>query len=145
MKPFDALGRRAGTLASYAPVVLRIAVAWVFARHGVMKIHWGVGGVGGVAAFLHGLGFPVAPFWAVVLIGVETVGAAFVLVGFWTRFWAACLAVDMIVAITRAILPTGRPFELEGLLLAGSLALLALGDGPVSIGALLRRRGKGRG
>lgn len=137
MKPFDALGRRAGKLAPAAPVVLRVALAWVFLRHGLMKVHWGVGGVAGM---LQHLGFPVAPFWAVILIGVETLGAACVLVGFWTRFFAACLAVDMIVAITRAILPAGRAFELEGLLLAGSLALVVLGDGPISIGALLRKR-----
>jgi putative oxidoreductase len=136
MKPFDALGRWAGRLAPAAPVVLRVAVAWVFLRHGLMKIHWGVGGVAGM---LQHLGFPVATVWAVILIGAETVGAACVLLGFWTRFFAACLAVDMTVAITRAILPAGRAFELEGLLLAGSLALVALGDGPVSVGALIGR------
>lgn len=141
MRPFDVAGRWAGRLTPFAPVVLRVAVGWVFLRHGIMKVHMGLGGVAG---FLGHLGFPVPHAWAVVLIGVETVGAGCVVLGLWTRFWAACLAVDMIVAITRVILPTGRAFELEGLLLAGALALLALGDGPVSIGALLsvRRRGE---
>jgi len=135
MNPFASLGRAAGRLAPAAPLALRVGVGWVFLRHGLMKVHWGLAGVAG---FLHGLGFPVAPLWAVVLIGAETVGAGCVLVGFWTRFWAACLVVDMVVAITRVLLPAGRAFELEGLLLAGALALVALGDGPVSVGGLLR-------
>jgi len=134
------LDRWSGRLAPYASLPLRVAVGWVFLRHGAMKVGMGVTGVAG---FLGHLGFPVAPFWAVVLIGAETLGAACVVLGLWTRFFAACLAVDMIVAITRAILPSGRAFELEGLLLAGSLALVALGDGPLAVGALLRRKKHG--
>ncbi len=140
MRPLAALDRLGGRLAPYAPVVLRLAVGWVFWRHGTTKAHWGVVGVAG---FLHHLGFPVPAFWAVILIGVETVGAACLVLGLLTRFWAACLAIDMIVAITLAVLPSGRTPELEGLLLAGALALLALGDGPLSVGALLRRRRRG--
>jgi putative oxidoreductase len=141
VNPFAALDRWGRRLAPYAALVLRLAVGWVFLRHGSMKLRMGVAGVAG---FLHHLGFPVAPFWAVVLIGAETVGAACVVLGLLTRFWAACLAVDMTVAILVAVLPSGRPPELEGLLLAGSLALVALGDGPLSVGGLIRaRRGRG--
>ncbi len=134
---YSSFERGAQRLAPLASTVLRIAVGWVFLRHGLMKIHMGVGGVGG---FLHGLGFPVAQAWAVVLIVVETFGAACLVVGLLTRFWAACLVVDMVVAITRAILPTGRPFELEGLLLAGALALVVLGDGWLALGSLLGKK-----
>ncbi len=137
MKPFDALGRLAGRLSPLAPLFLRLAVGWVFLRHGIMKVNMGAGAVAG---FLGHLGFPVPHAWAVVLIVVETVGAGCVVLGLWTRFWATCLAVDMILAIWLAVLPTGHAPELEGLLLAGALALLALGDGPVSVGALLRTR-----
>ncbi len=139
MNPFNLLGRLAGRLAPLAPVFLRLGVGLVFLHHGIMKWHMGVGGVAG---FLSHLGFPVATFWAVVLIVVETVGAACVVLGFWTRFWAACMVVEMVLAISRTTLPSGRAPELEGLLLAGSLALLALGDGPVSIGAIFRSRKK---
>lgn len=132
-----AVERWTARIAPYAPLPLRLAVGWVFLRHGSMKVAMGFAGVAG---FLHHLGFPVAPFWAVVLITAETVGAACVVLGLFTRFWAACLAVDMILAIVVAVLPSGRAFELEGLLLAGALALVALGDGPLSVGALLRRR-----
>ncbi len=135
MNPFAPLGRLAGRLSPLAPLFLRVAVGWVFLRHGIAKVHWGVAGVGGM---LHGLGFPVSQAWAVVVMAVETVGAGCVVLGLWTRFWAACMAVEMVVAISRMLLPSGKAFELEGLLLAGSLALLALGDGTLSIGAIFR-------
>ena len=134
-----ALGRWSERFAPAAPVVLRVGVGWVFLRHGLMKVHMGVAGVAG---FLGHLGFPVPAAWAVILIAVETAGAACVVLGLWTRFWAACMAVDMVLAISLAVLPSGHAPELEGLLLAGALALLALGDGPISIGALRRSRQK---
>jgi len=49
------------------------------------------------------------------------------------------MAVNMVVAILAVILPHGQVPELEGLLLAGSLALVALGDGPLSIGVTLKK------
>jgi putative oxidoreductase len=137
VRPLATLDRWGRRLTPYAAVFLRLGVGWVFLRHGRMKLGMGVAGVAG---FLHHLGFPLAPFWAVVLIGVETLGAACVVLGLFTRFWAACLAIDMILAISLAVLPSGRAPELEGLLLAGALALVALGDGPLSLGALLRGR-----
>ena len=140
MMGYASFERGAQRLTPLAATVLRIAVGAVFLRHGLTKIHMGVGGVGG---FLHGLGFPLAQAWAVVLIVVETFGAACLVAGILTRFWAACLAVDMVVAITRAILPTGRAFELEGVLLAGALALVALGDGWLALGPLLGKKASG--
>ena len=129
--------RWGGRLAPFAALPLRIAVGWVFLRHGSIKLHLGFSGVAGMVGHL---GFPVPAAWAVILIGAETLGAACVVLGLFTRFFAACLAVDMILAISLAVLPSHRAPELEGLLLAGALALVVLGDGPVSIGALLRLR-----
>jgi len=123
-------------LRPYAPLVLRLAVGLVFLHHGVMKLHMGVGGVAG---FLGSLGFPLPGLWAAVIIGVETVGAACVVVGLFTRLWAAAMAVEMVVAIAVAVLPAGRSPELEALLLAGALALAGLGDGPLALGRLFRR------
>ena len=97
------------------------------------------GGLPGLAAFLHGLGFPFANIWAVILIGVETVGAACVVFGLLTRAWALCFVVEMVVAILRVQLPASRNFELEALLLAGALSLVALGDGPLALGMTLKK------
>jgi putative oxidoreductase len=123
-------------VSSYAALLLRLAVGGVFLRHGIMKVE---GGIPALAGFLHGLGFPFANVWAVVLMVVETVGAACVLLGVLTRAWAVCLAVEMIVAILRVQIPGGRNFELEALLLAGAASLVVLGDGPIALGMKLKR------
>ncbi len=117
-------------LTPYAALFMRLAVGGVFLHHGLMKFH---NGIQGTAGFLHSVGFPFAPFWAVILIAVETVGAACVLLGILTRLWAACMAVEMVVAILAVIVPKGGSFELEALLLAGAVTLVALGDGPLSL------------
>ena len=121
---------------TYAAVPLRLALGGIFLRHGIMKLE---GGLPGLAAFLHGLGFPFANVWAVILIGVETIGAACVVLGLLTRAWALCFVVEMVVAILRVQLPAGRNFELEVLLLAGALSLVALGDGPLALGMRLKK------
>jgi putative oxidoreductase len=120
----------------YAALLLRLAVGGVFLRHGIMKVE---GGIPPLAGFLHGLGFPFANVWAVVLMVVETVGAGCILLGVLTRAWAVCLVVEMIVAILRVQIPGGHNFELEALLLAGAASLVALGDGPIALGVKLKR------
>ncbi len=118
----------------YAAVVLRFAVGAVFLSHGIQKWHTGLAGVGN---FLHSLGIPFAPVFAVVVIALETVGAVCLLLGIMTRVIALGLAIEMAVAIPLAVLP--RAPELEALLLAGALALVALGDGPLSIGIRFKK------
>lgn len=124
-------------LRPYAPLVLRLAVGLVFLHHGLMKLQMGVGGVAG---FLGRLGFPFPALWAAIIIAVETFGAACVVLGLLTRLWAAAMAVEMAVALAVAVLPAGRSPELEALLLAGALALVGLGDGPLALGRLFRGR-----
>lgn len=125
-------------LAPYAAFFMRLAVGGVFLRHGIVKFQ---SGVPAVASFLHGIGVPFATVAAVVIIAVETVGAACILLGIFTRFWAACMAVEMVVAIVLVKFPQRGNIELEGLLLAGAIALVALGDGPLSVAIGLKRRG----
>ncbi len=117
----------------YAAVVLRLAVGGVFLNHGWWKLH----NFAAVTNMVDGIGFPFAPVFAAILTGVETLGAVCVILGVLTRVWALLMAVDMVVAILAVILP--KVPELEGLLLAGSLALVALGDGPLSIGLKLKK------
>jgi uncharacterized membrane protein YphA (DoxX/SURF4 family) len=123
-------------LAPYAAFFMRLAVGGVFLRHGITKFQ---SGVPAVAGFLHGVHVPFASIFAVILIAVETVGAVCVLLGIFTRFWAACMAVEMVVAILAVKLPQGGNIELEGLLLAGAITLVALGDGPLSVAIGLKR------
>ncbi len=124
-------------LTPYAAFFMRLAVGGVFLHHGIQKLHMGIPAV---AAFLHdAAGIPFASIFAVILIVVETLGAACVILGIFTRGWAACMAVEMVVAILTIQLPRGSSFELEGLLLAGALTLMALGDGPLSVAVRLKK------
>ncbi|MGH7607413.1 MAG: DoxX family protein [Gemmatimonadales bacterium] len=123
-------------LTPYAPLFVRIAVGAVFLNHGIVKLQ---NGVGATASYLATIGFPFATIFAVALMTVETVGAVCVLLGILTRAWAAAMAVVMTVAILAVRLPAGRGFELEGLLLAGALTLIGLGDGPLSLAVRFKR------
>jgi len=123
-------------LAPYAAFFMRLAVGLVFLNHGIAKYHMGVSGVAG---FLHSLGVPFSSLFAVYLIIVETIGAACVILGIFTRAWAAAMALNMVVAILVAILPNGGKFELEALLFAGSVTLVALGDGPLSLAVRFKK------
>jgi putative oxidoreductase len=123
-------------LAPYAAFFMRLAVGGVFLSHGIDKFQRGVPAV---AANLHGFHLPFASVLAVYLIAVETVGAVCVMIGFYTRLWAAAMAVNMLAAIFLVILPHGGSFELEGLLFAGAVTLVALGDGPLSIAVRFKK------
>ena len=135
MKPITLFRPVTALLAPFAPLFLRLGMAYVFVRHGLMKVHMGLPQVAG---FFGHLGIPTPTVWAAVVMVVETVGAACLALGLLTRFWALCMAVEMVVAIWRAVLP--RAPELEGLLLAGAFALLSLGSGPLSLDRLIAKK-----
>jgi putative oxidoreductase len=117
-------------LTPYAAFIMRLAVGGVFLRHGISKFQ---NGIGATAEFLGAHHIPFSTIFAVILITVETVGALCVLLGILTRAWAAAMCAVMVVAIIAVKLPGHQGFELESLLLAGALTLVALGDGPLSI------------
>jgi putative oxidoreductase len=115
---------------------MRLAVGGVFLHHGIMKFHTGVAGV---ADFFHSVGIPFATICAIVVIVVETLGAVCVILGIFTRFWALAMAIEMAVASFIVLWPQGHVPELELLLLAGAVTLVALGDGPLSVGIRFKR------
>ena len=120
----------------YAAVVLRIAVGLVFLHHGWMKVQMGVPEVAG---FFHGIGIPFATIAAGVVTALETVGAVLLILGIVPRIIALAFAIEMTVAILLALIPKHQPFELEAMLLAGSLSLVASGGGPLSLQGLLKK------
>ena len=124
-------------LTPYAAFIMRLAVGGVFLRHGISKFQYGIGAT---ADFLGAHHIPFATIFAVILITIETVGAICVLLGILTRAWAAAMCVVMVVAILAVRLAGHQSFELEALLLAGALTLVALGDGPLSIAVKFKQR-----
>lgn len=124
------------SLTPYAAFFMRLAVGGVFLNHGITKFQ---NGIGATANMLANVGFPFATIFAVILITIETAGAMCVLLGILTRAWATAMAVVMTVAILAVRLPGGRNFELEALLLAGAVTLVALGDGPLSIAVKFKK------
>jgi putative oxidoreductase len=123
-------------LTPYAAFFMRLAVGGVFLLHGIAKFERGIGAT---AHMLAGMGFPFATIFAVILLTIETVGAICILLGILTRAWAAAMAVEMAVAIVAVKLPGHQNFELEALLLAGAVTLVALGDGPLSVALRFKR------
>jgi len=120
----------------YAAVLLRVAVGLIFLHHGIMKLHMGVAGVAG---FFHGNGIPFATLAAGLVIAMETVGAVLLILGVVPRIIALAFAIEMTVAILVVLLPHGPFPELESLLWAASLSLVASGGGPLSLQGLMKR------
>lgn len=114
-------------LAPYAAFFMRLAVGGVFLSRGLDRIQ------GGLPHFSLGT------LLILLVIAIETVGAVCVLLGMWTRLWATAMAVFMAVTILADKLPHRANFELEALLLAGAVTLMALGDGPLSIGIRFKK------
>ena len=111
-------------LAPYAAFFMRMAVGGVFLNRGLDRIQAGLPSLS------------LGTLWILFVLAIETVGAVAVLLGIWTRFWATAMAVFMVVTILGKL---HGNFELEALLLAGSVTLMALGDGRLSIGIRFKK------
>jgi putative oxidoreductase len=129
----------------FGVAVLRVVVGIVFFVHGAQKFF--VIGVPGVAAFLGHLGIPFPTLSAIVVSGVEFLGGLALLLGLFTRWAAGLLAIDMAVALLTVHLRGGffvpKGFEFVLTLLGASLALVCLGSGALSLGAILARSRRG--
>src|SRR5438128_9277813 len=117
-------------LTPYAAFFMRLAVGGVFLIHGLSKFHRGIAAVAG---FFGSAGIPFPTVGAFVVIVVETIGAACVILGLFTRPWALCMMVEMAVAML-VQLHGGHNIELEGLQYAGAQTLVAARCWPASVG-----------
>jgi putative oxidoreductase len=137
-------------LAALAPLVVRIIVGLIMFAHGLMKLQRGPGMFGqGLAE----MGVPAPAFMAYVVTFTELVGGALLVVGLLSRFAALVLTIDLIVAILLVKLEVGliaprgggSGAELDLALIAGFLAILLAGPGPISLDRVigLERRGWG--
>lgn len=132
-------------------VLIRLATGGIFLSEGIQKFLFPATlGVGRFAK----IGIPNPQFMAPFVGVIETVCGALLIVGLLTRLAALPLIIDIVVAL----LETKFPYWLEHgfwaaahesrtdfAVLLGSLFLLAVGPGPLSLDALLIGRGRREG
>jgi putative oxidoreductase len=113
----------------------RVVLGIIIFVHGYGKL---MGGPTGVTGFFTRTGLPVPGLLAYAAIFLETVGALCIVGGLFTRFFAAALAIEMLIALLAVHLPKG--FGVGGggyeyvLLLGVMLFAVAIrGGGPYSV------------
>jgi len=131
-------------LRSCGTALLPVVVGVIFVMHGWQKLSWGFHNVAG---FLSSLGIPQPTLAAVLLTTVELLGGIALIVGLLTRYAAALLVIDMLVAIITYhgkhgfFLPNGVEFVM--LLLTANINLMLAGAGALSVDAFRRKIGSG--
>jgi putative oxidoreductase len=131
----------AGFYASMQPVaytLMRVVLGIIIFVHGWGKVA-GMG-AGGVTGFFTKVGLPAPGLLAYCAIFLETVGAACIVVGLFTRFFASALAIEMLIGLLTVHLAKGFGVGQGGyeyILLIGIVlfAIAIRGGGPYSIDA----------
>jgi putative oxidoreductase len=123
-----------------AETFVRIVVGAMFLMHVSGKLNAGPGAV--AANVLGKNGLEPAIFWAYVIIFFELVGGICLILGLFTRFFAAALAIEMLVALLVVHLPKGYAAGGGGyeyvLLIGAACFLIAIrGGGPYSVDRMI--------
>ena len=142
---------------AYWAIPLRILLGIAFLYHGLPKMG---GGHAGFVAMLQGIGVPVPGFSAWVVALVEVLGGAALILGALVPVATVLLIIEMLVAMFTVHLPHGFGFvnvtgmspqgpvfgmpgvEVNLLYIAGLLALLLGGPGPLSVDDRVMTRGR---
>ena len=117
--------------------LVRIVAGIVFMSHGYHKFF--MMGLPGVTGFFGGLGIPLPGLAAPAVATLELVGGFLLLIGFFARFVAVPLAIDMATAILLVhakngfFIPNGIEFVM--MLLTAALAVAIAGAGAFSVDA----------
>jgi len=129
-------------LQGWGITVLRVMVGAVFVAHGTQKLF--SYGLSGVAGMFGQLGIPLPWLFAPIVSFVEFLGGLCLLMGLFTQYAAALLAVNMLVAVLAVhakagfFLPKGAEYALT--LLAANISLVLSGPGCASLGACVGGR-----
>lgn len=127
---------------SFSALILRIVLGIIFVAHGSEKLFKHK--PKGVSTYFQGIGIPAPAFFAVVVILTEFLGGIFLVLGLLTRWAAAALTIEMLVALIMVRFKTGLitrteqdgsagGYELEFAFSAMAFVLLILGAGKFSI------------
>lgn len=128
---------------SWSLLIVRVTVGGVMLVHGLQKLGViGDGNWSGTMGFLTGMGIP-ALVAALVILG-ESVGAASLILGFFSRFCALGIAIIMLGAIALVHAKNGffvgnGGYEMHLLIIGSSLAIVLAGGGKWSIDKMLAK------
>ena len=125
-----------------AETFLRIVVGVMFVIHVSGKLTAGPAAV--AANVMSKNGLEPAILWAYVIIFLELVGGICLIIGLFTRFFAAALAIEMLIALLVVHLPRGYAAGGGGyeyvLLIGAACFLIAIrGGGPYSVDRMAGR------
>jgi putative oxidoreductase len=129
----------AGFYASWRDIAytaMRVIIGYILLMHGWLKV--GTYGVAGVSGLMAKSGLEPATAFAVAAMFLETVGAICILLGLFTRFFAAALAIELLIALLAVHLKNGFDVSKGGfeyILLLGIVmfAIAIRGGGPYSV------------
>jgi putative oxidoreductase len=123
-----------------AILVLRLALGFMFAAHGLQKAFglFGGPGIGGFSEMLSGLGFKPSLIWAYVAAYAELVGGLLLVFGFLTRGAACVLLILIVVAALKVHLSKGfflaqGGFEYTFIISSVCVVLILLGPGKFTL------------
>ena len=133
---FPGLAGFYGSWRDVAYTLLRVIVGYNLLMHGWLKV--GTFGLAGVSGYMAKVGLAPPTGWAVAAMFLETVGATCIIVGLFTRFFAAAIAIEMAIALFVVHLKAGFAVSKGGyeyVLLWGliSFAIALRGGGPYSL------------
>ena len=125
-----------------AYTVVRVVIGYNLFMHGWVKVTGP--GLAGVSAFMAKNGLEPASAFAAAAMFLETVGALCIIIGLFTRFFAAALAIEMLIAFLVVKLKVGFSVSQGGyeydLLLGIVMFFIAIrGGGPYSVDRLIGR------
>lgn len=123
------------TQSDLAKLILRVTLAVLILLHGVAKLK---GGVSGIVGMVEAQGLP--GFLGYGVIVGEVIAPLMLLIGFHARIGAVLVALNMLVAIWLVHMGQlgqlneqgGWALELQGMFLAGAIAIALLGPGGYS-------------
>ncbi len=108
---------------------MRAALGTVFVVSGLGKFGVGpksVGGIGNFGGYLASLGVPLPEVFAWIVGLVELFGGLLLLVGLFTRYAAAFIAIDMLAALWLVHIPNGFPVSEGGIEFAFTLMMVSI-------------------
>jgi putative oxidoreductase len=123
-----------------AYTLVRVVVGYVLLMHGWVKV--GTYGLAGVSGFMAKSGLEPATAFAVAVMFLETVGAICIILGLFTRFFAAALAIEFLIGLLAVHLKSGFDVSKGGfeyILLLGIVmfAIAIRGGGPYSVDRMI--------